>query len=146
MNSIATLNILLASELTAIHQYIVHAAMVANWGYCALNTATMKRAKTEMKHAAMLLSRILFLGGVPIVSRLNDIQTGPDVQTQFQVDRLAEIAAIRNYMEALATCDDATCVMLRSILADEKDHLDWLETQVALITQIGVKSYLVTQT
>ena len=144
MNVISILNALLADELTAIHQYIVHAEMVANWGYPALNVAVMKRAKTEMKHASMLLSRILFLAGVPVVNRLNAIHVGQDVPMQFQMDRQAEIGAVQNYTAALQmiASDEVTCTLLRSIVNDENGHLAWLETQLALIAQLGVSAYL----
>ena len=147
---IATLNALLAGELTAIHQYIVHAEMTENWGYAPLHDAVLKRAKTEMKHTAMLLSRILTLGGSPVVTQLNAICIGPDVTKQFQFDRSAEMATIRDYNAALQSChcsDPAcpTCAMLRAILKDENEHLKWLDAQLALVAMLGAAGYLATQ-
>ena len=141
---IPKLNALLADELTAIHQYSLHAEMDENWGYGQLHDAVMKRAKMEMRHASRLMSRILSLGGVPVVSRLNAIQTGQDVPKQFQMDRLMELAAIAAYKEAAVGADDMTCLLLGLNLKDEKDHLNWLDSQLALIDKMGVNAYLST--
>ncbi len=147
---IRTLNALLADELTAINQYIVHSEMCANWGYERLHEAVEKRAITEMKHAERLIERILFLEGIPIVSKLNEIQIGPEVKAQFERDLAAEQMAVRAYNEgiqlAVESGDNGTRTLLESILTDEEDHVDWLEAQLDQIKQIGIQNYLTEQT
>ncbi len=147
---IERLNALLADELTAINQYIVHSEMCANWGYERLHEAVEKRAITEMKHAERLIERILFLEGMPIVSKLNEIQIGSDVKAQFESDLAAERMAVKAYNEgielAVESGDNGTRALLESILADEEDHVDWLEAQLDQIEQIGIQNYLTEQT
>ena len=94
---IKALNALLADELTAIDQYMVHSEMCANWGYERLHQADEKRAIDEMKHAEKLIGRIIFLEGSPIVSKLKPIHIGADVETQHKHDRTAEAEAIQSY-------------------------------------------------
>jgi len=141
---------LLADELTAINQYMVHSEMCANWGYDRLHEAVEKRAIQEMKHAEKLIARILFLEGQPTVSKLNPIKIGPDVQAQLQSDLEAEQGAVRSYNEAIKLAsevgDAATRAMLESILNDEDAHIDWLEEQLDQISQMGIAFYLSTQT
>jgi bacterioferritin len=146
---IEKLNALLADELTAINQYIVHSEMCANWGYERLHEAIEKRAITEMKHAEKLIERILFLDGIPIVSKLNKIEIGSDVKAQFENDLDAERMAVQAYNEgiqlAVESGDNGTRALLESILTDEEDHVDWLEAQLAQIEQIGIENYLTEQ-
>jgi bacterioferritin len=146
---IEKLNALLADELTAINQYIVHSEMCANWGYERLHEAIEKRAITEMKHAEKLIERILFLDGTPIVSKLNKIEIGSDVKAQFENDLDAERMAVQAYNEgiqlAVESGDNGTRALLESILADEDHHVDWLEAQLAQIEQIGIENYLTEQ-
>ncbi len=146
---IEQLNALLADELTAINQYMVHSEMCANWGYGRLHEAIEERAITEMKHAEKLIARILFLEGRPIVSNLNQIQIGPDVEAQFQYDWAAEDGAIKAYNAgvrlAVEVGDNGTRALLEAILADEEDHIDWLEAQLDQIKQMGIQNYLVEQ-
>jgi len=146
---IEKLNALLADELTAINQYIVHSEMCANWGYERLHEAIEKRAITEMKHAEKLIERILFLDGTPIVSKLNKIEIGSDVKAQFENDLDAERMAVQAYNEgiqlAVESGDNGTRALLESILTDEEDHVDWLEAQLAQIEQIGIENYLTEQ-
>jgi bacterioferritin len=146
---IALLNALLADELTAINQYIVHSEMCANWGYEKLHDANEKRAIEEMKHSEMLIERILFLEGMPIVSNLNKITIGQDVPKQLQNDRSAEDGAIKMYNGGIKTCvelaDNGSRALLESILKDEENHIDWLEAQLDQIDQMGVENYLVEQ-
>ena len=147
---IAKLNDLLADELTAINQYIVHSEMCANWGYDRLHNMTEKRAIDEMKHAEKLIARILFLEGTPTVSNLNAIHIGQEVPKQIQSDRAAEVSAVKNYNEAIHLAnevgDAATREMLEDIIQDEDRHLDWLEEQLDQISQMGDGIYLSTQT
>jgi len=146
---IEKLNALLADELTAINQYIVHSEMCANWGYERLHEAIEKRAITEMKHAEKLIERILFLDGIPIVSKLNKIEIGSDVKAQFENDLDAERMAVQAYNEgiqlAVESSDNGTRALLESILADEEHHVDWLEAQLAQIEQMGIENYLTEQ-
>jgi bacterioferritin len=146
---IEKLNALLADELTAINQYIVHSEMCANWGYERLHEAIEKRAITEMKHAEKLIERILFLDGTPIVSKLNKIEIGSDVKAQFENDLDAERMAVQAYNEgiqlAVESGDNGTRALLESILADEEHHVDWLEAQLDQIEQIGIENYLTEQ-
>src|SRR5512137_1643846 len=99
---IKTLNSLLADELTAINQYMVHSEMCDNWGYGKLHSHFEKRAVEEMKHAEKLIGRILFLEGVPTVSTLKAIHIGSDVPKQLANDRQAEEGAVKAYNEAIA--------------------------------------------
>jgi bacterioferritin len=146
---IAALNMLLADELTAINQYMVHSEMCANWGYGELHEAIEKRAITEMKHAEMHIARIIFLDGRPVVSELNPLHIGADVLEQLKNDLGAEQGAVKAYNDAIKLAvevgDNGTRVMLEGILKDEEDHLDWLETQLDQIEQMGIQNYLVEQ-
>lgn len=147
---LAVLNEMLADELTAINQYMVHSEMCDNWGYDVLHKTVEKRAIQEMKHAERLIGRILFLEGIPVVSKLNPIHIGPDVAKQLDNDRLAEKSAIDNYNRSIITAqtaqDDGTRDLLTSILKDEETHLDWLEAQLDQINQMGAQNYLSRQT
>jgi bacterioferritin len=142
-----TLNALLADELTAINQYMVHSEMCANWGYQRLHAAVEKRAIVEMKHAEKLIGRILFLEGRPIVNKLNQIAIGSEVPAQHENDLMAEQAAVKAYNEgirlAVEVGDNGTRALLESILSDEEEHLDWLEAQLDQIKQMGIQNYLV---
>ena len=146
---IAALNQRLADELTAINQYIVHAEMSENWGYGRLHDMFKKRAIDEMKHAERLIARILFLEGTPQVSELNTINIGEDVHKQHKNDQKAEEIAIQDYNEniqlAVECNDNGTRELLESILRDEEAHIDWIETQLDQIKQIGIQNYLVEQ-
>jgi len=146
---IDTLNHLLADELTAINQYMVHSEMCADWGYERLHEAIEKRAIEEMKHAEKLIGRILFLEGVPIVSNLNKISIGPKIEVQLKNDAMAETEAVKMYnqgiRQAVEVGDNGTRELLESILGDEEDHLDWLEAQLDQIEQMGIQNYLVEQ-
>jgi bacterioferritin len=143
------LNRLLADELTAINQYMVHSEMCANWGYERLHGATEKRAIDEMKHAESLIGRIIFLEGNPTVSQLNKISIGPEVETQIKNDAIAEEDAIKAYNQAIRLAvevgDNGTRELFESILKDEEAHLDWLEAQLDQIQQMGIQNYLVEQ-
>jgi bacterioferritin len=144
-----TLNNLLADELTAISQYMLHASMCGNWGYEKLHQTVEKRSIDEMKHAEMLLDRILFLEGTPIVSNLHKMMIGARVEFQLANDLEAEVGAVKAYNDgirlAAETGDNGTRDFLGSILKDEERHLDWLEAQLEQIDQIGLQNYLLAQ-
>ena len=146
---IKRLNVLLADELTAIGQYMVHSEMCANWRYGKLHDAIKARAIGEMKHAEKLIERILFLEGDPDVSGMQKVVIGNDVEEQFKNDRDAETVADKAYNDGIRLCyelgDNGTLELLKSILTDEEKHLDWLETQIGLIKEIGNKNYLIEQ-
>jgi len=143
---IANLNFLLADELTAINQYMVHSEMCEDWGYHRLHEATEKRAITEMKHAEKLIGRIIFLEGVPVVSNLNPIHIGPEIEKQLENDLQAEKGAVREYNKGILLAveigDNGTRALLESILTDEEEHLDWLESQLDQVRQMGIQTYL----
>jgi bacterioferritin len=146
---LATLNELLADELTAINQYMVHSEMCADWGYDELHEAIEGRAITEMRHAEKLIGRILFLNGQPVVSNLNPIHIGPEVEAQLRNDLQAELDAVEAYNAgvqlAVEVGDNGTRELLESILTDEEEHVDWLEAQLDQVEQIGIQHYLVEQ-
>jgi len=140
----------LADELTAINQYMVHSEMCANWGYDRLHESVEKRAVQEMHHAEKLIARIIFLEGLPTVSKLNPMSIGADVPKQLASDLAAELGAVRAYNEAIHLADEsgdaATRTLLEGILKEEDDHVDWLEEQLDQIGQMGLAIYLSTQT
>lgn len=143
------LNDLLADELTAINQYMVHSEMCDNWGYERLHKADEKRAIDEMKHAEKLIARILFLEGTPTVSKLKKVSIGPDVESQHKNDWNAENDAIKSYNDGIKLAvqigDNGSKVLLEAILKDEEDHIDWLEAQQDQIKQMGIQTYLTEQ-
>ena len=147
---IKKLNELLADELTAINQYMVHSEMCDNWGYDRLNAAVEKRAKQEMHHAEKLIARIIFLEGVPTVSKLNAIHIGADVEKQLRADLGSEHHTVQLYNEAIHLADEAgdaaTRTMFESIVNEEDQHVDWIEEQLDQIAQMGVPLYLAEQT
>ena len=147
---IEKLNALLADELTAVNQYMVHSEMCANWMYEHLHKAIEKRAIDEMKHAERLIGRILFLDGRPIVSVLNPLNIGADVEAQLANDWAAEAGAVKAYNDgirlAVEVGDNGTRELFESILKDEEVHIDWLEAQLEQIKQMGIQNYLVEQT
>lgn len=144
------LNARLADELTAINQYMVHAEMCDNWGYEHLHEEIQKRAIVEMRHAEKLITRILFLEGKPVVSVLNKINIGPDVEKMHKSDWKAEETAIKGYNESIEVArevgDNGTREIVESILREEEDHIDWIEAQQSQIEQMGIQNYLVEQT
>lgn len=146
---IEVLNSLLADELTAINQYMVHSEMCDNWAYEKLHKAIEKRAIDEMKHAEALIGRILFLEGIPIVSKLNAIHVGPDVPKMFDNDHAAEAEAIKNYNAGIVVCgearDYATREILEKILNEEDVHIDDIEGVQDEIGQMGIQVFLSTQ-
>ncbi|MFN2216887.1 MAG: bacterioferritin [Anaerolineales bacterium] len=143
------LNFLLADELTAVNQYMVEAEMCDNWGYKTLADIIEKRAIDEMKHAEKHIARILFLEGMPIVSNLNKINIGKDVETQHKNDWEAEKNAIKEYNIAIKLAvelgDNGTRDLLEEILEDEEEHIDWIEAQLDQISQMGIQNYLAQQ-
>jgi len=146
---IAVLNEMLKEELTAINQYIVHSEMQENWGYHRLGKLTQKQAIGEMKHAEKLIERVLFLEGTPQMQETTRLTIGKDVPSQLQNDLALERGAVAAYNRAIEVArnasDNGTAELLREILEDEEEHVDFLETQLGLIEQLGLENYLVEQ-
>ena len=143
------LNSLLADELTAINQYMVHSEMCENWGYGKLHMAIRKQAMDEMHHAEWLIERIIFLDGAPTVSKLNVIKIGKTVPEMISNDDKDELDAVNAYNEAVKLArevgDEGSVDLLTKILKMEEGHVDWAEIQQAQIEQMGVENYLVNQ-
>ncbi len=146
---LSTLNSLLADELTAVNQYMVHSEMCANWGYEKLHKHFEKRAIDEMKHAEILIGRILFLEGMPIVSDLRKIHIGDGVPAQLKNDLGAESDAVKAYNEAIVLAgevkDFATRDILQNILNDEDRHVDEIEELQDQISHMTLGVFLTTQ-
>jgi bacterioferritin len=143
------LNQLLTNELTAINQYFLHAKMCENWGYKRLYKKLYDESIDEMKHADAIISRILFLEGVPNLQRYHKLQVGETVKEQFESDLQLEYAAIAFLNQGIQTCrdikDNATEDLMTNILVSEEEHTDWIETQLELIRQVGEQNYLAQQ-
>ncbi len=143
---IKALNEILTGELTAINQYFVHARMLKDWGYERLYKKVWAESIDEMKHADVLIERILYLGGVPNVQRYWKINIGETVPEQFQADLEIEYQALPRLNEAIALAresgDNGTRHLLEEILESEEEHTDWLESQLSLIDQVGLPNYL----
>jgi bacterioferritin len=144
------LNQLLADELTAINQYMLHSEMCDNWGFEKLHKAIEKQAIDEMHHAEWLIQRILFLDGMPEVSKLNPMKIGKNVQDIIGNDENAEADAVRAYNNAITlareVADQATVDLLTKILNMEEGHVDWAEVQRYQIESMGLENYLAKQT
>ncbi|NCT13901.1 MAG: bacterioferritin [Flavobacteriales bacterium] len=147
---ITVLNSLLADELTAINQYMVHAEMCENWGYGKLHNAIRSQAMDEMHHAEWLIERIIFLDGAPTVSKLNSIKIGKTVPEIIDNDSNDEINAVLAYNDAIKLArevgDQVTSDLFSKILAMEEGHADWGEMQQTQIKQMGIENYLMNQT
>lgn len=146
---IDALNAGLTIELTAINQYFVQAKMCKNWGLHRLAAKHYVESMGEMKHAEMLIDRILFLEGVPEIARYDVIRVGTDVPEQFDYDLALESNGVKKYNAAVALCiaenDGGSRDMLEKILVESEEHVDWLETQIDLIKRLGLQNYLLTQ-
>lgn len=147
---IEKLNFLLADELAAINQYIVHAEMCEDWGYTKLHSNFERRAIVEMKHAEKLIGRILFLEGIPKVDTLSPIHIGSTVDKMLAYDHEAELRAVKAYNEAIVLAaevnDYATRDILQEILNDEDHHVDELEELNDQVDQMTLPLFLTTQT
>jgi bacterioferritin len=143
------LNQLLTNELTAINQYYVHAKMCENWGYDRLASKIREESIDEMRHADQVITRILFLDGIPNLQRYHKLHVGQTVKEQLESDRELEYAAIAflnaGIKQAREINDNATEDLLTKILVSEEEHTDWLETQLELIRQVGEQNYLAQQ-
>ena len=146
---VAILNDLLTNELTAINQYFIHAKMCENWGYKKLAAKVRAESIDEMKHADIVIDRILFLEGVPNLQRLGKLRVGETVKEQLESDVAFEYSAIGQLNGWIARArelgDNGTEDLLTKILVAEEEHTDWLETQLELIKQLGEPAYLAQQ-
>ena len=145
---IAELNEALREELTAINQYFIHAEMCHNWGYHRLGSYIRKQSIDEMKHAEVLIERILFLDGTPKMEYL-DLNIGQSVKDQIAADLKLEINAVAMYNKAIQVSreamDDASRELFAKLLKDEEEHVDWLEAQTHMIKEMGYERYLSNQ-
>lgn len=142
------LNQVLSNEMIAINQYFLHAKLAQHWGYDKLSNKIRADSIDEMKHADQLIDRILFLGGTPIL-QADRLSVGKTIGTIFKQDLDLEKKAIADLQEGIAyaesVADYGTRQLLQSIYDSEEQHVDWLETQIGLIDQIGLENYLQSQ-
>lgn len=140
------LNEILVGELTAINQYFLHAKMCKDWGYKKLYEVIKKESIDEMKHADALTERILFLEGLPNFQRLFKLNIGQTVPEQLDSDLKLEMEARERIKMGIEACfkdnDHATRELLEHILADEENHIDWIEAQQNMIKDMGIQNYL----
>lgn len=143
------LNKLLTANLTAINQYFVHAKMCENWGYERLHHKVCERSFAEMKDAEEIIEHILYLEGVPNMQRLGTVQVGETAPEQFKLDLTAEQEMLALLNEGIVHCvkvtDFTTRHMLEEMAKDVDAHIDWIETQMETIKQIGLENYLAEQ-
>jgi bacterioferritin len=143
------LNDVLTAELTAINQYFVHAKMCGNWGYSRLHEHIRDESIDEMRHAEVLVDRILYFEGVPNLQRLLPLRVGETVAEQFRNDLEVEYAAVERLNRGIEACvaagDNGTRHLLEEILVGEEEHVDWLETQLEAMRQVGEQQYLAEQ-
>jgi bacterioferritin len=142
---LSELNKALREELTAINQYFLHAEMCENWGYHKLSEYIKKQSIGEMKHAEVLMERILFLDGTPSMMPL-ELNIGGDVKGMLQSDLALEVSAVKQYNDAVAIAtkegDNGSRDLLVQLLKDEEEHVDFLEAQLHLIRELGYERYL----
>ena len=143
------LNTVLCNELTAINQYVLHARTFEHWGFSKIGEKVYQTSIDEMKDADELIKRILFLGGLPNVQKLEKILIGEHPQEALECDHKLELIAVKDLRAAITDCEQAKDFvsrdLLQKILNGEEDHIDWLETQLEIIKRIGVENYLQTQ-
>ena len=146
---IQLLNEVLAGELTAINQYFLHAKMCKDWGYEGLGKKIMHESIDEMKHADKIVERILFLEGVPNLQKLGKLNIGENVKEQLENDLAVEMTALDLLRRGIKLCFEEADVgsreLLEHILVDEEEHVDWLESQLHLISEVGYEGYLAEQ-
>lgn len=143
------LNEVLAAELQAVNQYMVNSKLYASWGLNNLAAKARGESIDEMQHAEALIDRILFLNGKPNLSGIGGVTTTTSVTDQFRGDIKIELDAVATLQRGITLClesaDHGTRALFEQILADEETHLEWLETQVALIDRVGETQYLTQQ-
>ena len=146
---IAALNEILTSELTAINQYFIHYRMLENWGYPRLAKKKREESIEEMRHADRVISRILYLDGIPNMQRLNPVKVGEDPIEMHKLDLELEVEAVDRLNRIIKLCGDkhdaGTRELVEHILKEEEDAVDWLETQLNVVKDIGKERYLAEQ-
>ena len=146
---IDALNSVLTKELTAINQYFLHARMLQNWGLEKLGRLEYKASIDEMKHADELIKRILFLEGLPNLQKLDRIRIGQTVEEVMEADLQVENEAVPHLKKCIKLAESEADYVTRDlfihILASEEEHVDWLETQVGLVKQVGIQNYIQSQ-
>ena len=146
---IELLNDVITAELTAINQYFVHAKMCDNWGYKRLAEHVRAESIDEMRHAEALVERVLYFDGFPNLQRLNPLRVGESVEEQFRNDLDLEYVVVERLNNGIAAAvaagDNGTRHLLEEILVSEEEHIDWLETQLTAIEQVGLQQYLAEQ-
>ena len=140
------LNQVLQNELTAINQYFLHARMYKNFGLTELDEYEYKESLDEMKHADQLIERTLFLEGLPSMQNLGKLRIGESPKEMIEADLALEMDALPDLKEAINYCESTKDYISRelfeSILESEEEHVDWLETQLELISKVGLENYL----
>jgi bacterioferritin len=143
------LNQMLTIELTAINQYFVQAAMINNWGYERLGARIRDLSLDEMRDAERLINHILYLEGVPNMQRLGQVRVGENVRECLEADLESEYNAVRTLAAAIAHCtqvgDYTTRNIFEEMIREEEQHIDWFETQLETIRQVGLENYLTQQ-
>ena len=143
---IDALNDVLTNELTAINQYFIHAKMFKAWGFTKLGKKIHDESIGEMKHADALIDRILYLEGVPEIARYHPIRVGKDTDKIFANDLALERSGVQTLNQHIALClkhnDGGSRDLMEKILTGSEDHVDWLETQIDVISKIGLQNYL----
>jgi bacterioferritin len=143
---IRRLNAVLTNELTAVNQYFLHARMYQNWGFARLGKITYDESIGEMKHADKLIKRILFLDGLPNLQDLHKLKIGETVPECLAADLAVELAGRADQIAGIKECEEAedyvSRQILREILTDTEEHIDFLETQLSLVRSLGEPNYL----
>ncbi|HJV50410.1 MAG TPA: bacterioferritin [Noviherbaspirillum sp.] len=148
-NIIKLLNAQLTNELTAINQYFLHARMYKHWGLEKIAKKEYEESIDEMKHADKLINRILMLDGLPNLQALNKLLIGESTQEMLECDLKVEQGAQQTLKDGIAACEKAgdyvSREILREILDDTEEHIEWIETQLELIGKVGLQNYLQSQ-
>lgn len=143
------LNGILRAELTAVHQYLLHAAMSGNWGYERLQQEFRELASEELEHSSQLIDHILYLDGNPDVGGVDEVSRGASVEALFEADLRFELQDVEVLRKAIAHCakvmDFTTRHKLEDMVKDSEEHVDWFETQLRTMEQVGVEQYLAEQ-